>query len=202
MVIFAVIFLKGLPNVQESSYHVDIFLIAHPILSCSYVMAIYLTVLVTLERFYAICSNGMAKKQDDQSRIKLIMVFIFGLVAIFNVPKCFEYTLKSNYVRTNYDLDEQIWTGMSEVNNTIFFLEDRPVEESKNITYHRSLLGSTISHLEFLQQNIDQVESGAANRKLAFKSIHIHTILCPSGVLTHSSKCNSDFVLLHKVQLF
>ena len=109
MVILAVVPLKGWPNITESSYQAYIFVFAHPLASFAWVMSIYLTVLMTLERFHAIYLKGMTKKQGNQTRIKLTMVLVIIFAAAFTIPKSAEYTWKTSDVRTSYDLLDKKW---------------------------------------------------------------------------------------------
>ena len=56
MVLLNVILLKGLPNmVENSSLYVNIFTTAHPMMNLSWTMSIYLTLFLTLERYFALC---------------------------------------------------------------------------------------------------------------------------------------------------
>ena len=160
-----VILLKGWPNVTESSYHTLIFPIVHPLMMGSLMMSIYLTVLLTLERFYAVCLKGTAKKQGNQERIKSIMFILFILVVIFIIPKCMEYTWQSSDVRTDYDLEERNWTNI--LNN----MDDWD---------KRQFNLDSGDHLAFLQKYRFIAESGANDSKLTMQSnlkhIYLHLI--------------------------
>ena len=147
VVALTVILLKGLPNVSESSYHVDVFPVAHPLLSCSYVTSIYLTVLMTLERFHAICLKGIAKKQNNQKLIIFILILIFAFASIFNIPKFLEYTLKDSDVRTSYDIKDKIWTEQLKKVNV------NPYKTFYNLDNN--------DHLSLMQNYRDNMESGA-----------------------------------------
>ena len=156
LVVLTVILLKGWPNVTESSYHLMIFPIVHPLMMGSLMMSIYLIVLLTLERFYAVCLKGRAKKQGNQERIKLMMVVIFALVVIFIFPKCMEYTWQSSDVRTDYDLQDRKWTNI--LNNMSDF-------EKRKYNLDNG------DHLAFLQNYRSIAESGAIDSKLT-KYLH------------------------------
>ena len=155
IVIVSLILLKGWPNVAESSNHIFAFTMAHPIMNCSYMMSIYLTVLMTLERFHAVCLKGMAKRQSNKKRIKLTLVLTLAIVVSFNLPKFLEYTLKSSYIRTDYDLDESILT--SAVNR----LPDW--KRRSYFDYDYTSPNKKPDHLAFLQSYQEIAESGADN---------------------------------------
>ena len=112
IILLTVMLLKGWPNVAESSYHVAMFPILHPIMHTSWIMSIYLTVLLTLERFHAICLKRLSEKQGNNKRIKLSIVVVFVVVVMYNVPKFLEYTWTSSIVRTEYDSDDKLWIEM------------------------------------------------------------------------------------------
>ena len=69
MVVLTVVLLKGLPNTDDYSYHVNILPVFHPVMNISWLMSILLTVLITLERYYAICWRGVALKKTETIEI-------------------------------------------------------------------------------------------------------------------------------------
>ena len=113
MIVLTVMLLKGWPNVAESSNHIAMFPIIHPLMHTSWFMSIYLTVLLTLERFHAIYLNRLSEKQGNNTRIKLSIVLIFVLVIIYNIPKFMEYTWISSSIRTEYDSDDKLWSNLT-----------------------------------------------------------------------------------------
>ena len=59
MVVTFVILLKGGPSMDESfMFHTNILPIFHPLMNIFWLMSIYLIVVITLERFYAVCGLG------------------------------------------------------------------------------------------------------------------------------------------------
>ena len=145
LVIVAVVLLKGWPNVAVFPNLVYIFPITHPLLSCAYMMSIYLTVLMTLERFHAIHVKRMAKIEGSQKKIKWTIGFTFALIVLFNVPKFMEYTWSLNDIRTNYDFDEKEWTSLV----------------AKTESYYRNKFSLDKGHFEFFQNFRDYAELGA-----------------------------------------
>ena len=108
MLILCVVLLKGWPTIVESGdLHVQIFPIFHPLLSLSLMMSIYLTILMTLERYAAVCWK---RNQSDPKRMKLSMTMLFLVCSIYTIPKCLEYSWESRYTRLDFDLHEQNWT--------------------------------------------------------------------------------------------
>ena len=145
--------LKGWPNVADSSYQVLVFPVAHPLLSCAYLTSIYFTVLMTLERFHAICLKGMAKKQESHGRIKLILFFIGISAIIFCIPKSMEYTWKTSDIRQDYDLQDREWTQLvKNISENTFGKGGINEWELKNL-----------DHKAFLQNYRDIAESGTRN---------------------------------------
>ena len=110
-----VILLKGLPNmVESSSFYVNIFTTAHPMMNTSWTMSIYLTLFLTLERYFALCWSR--RRTANIKKTKKIVVVIFLMAMVYNIPKCLEYTLKSNTIRTDVDLQDHKWTSILKKN--------------------------------------------------------------------------------------
>ena len=159
LVIVATILLKAWPTVIESTNHILVFPFAHPALSCSYTMSIYLTVLMTLERFYAVCLKGMEKTQANKKRITLILLVIFVFTVMFNSPKFLEYTLKVSDIRTDYDLEDKNWEKAVEdvgIHAEPYKLKPYMIRETGHFN-------PSIGHLKFLQEYRDIAESGTNN---------------------------------------
>ena len=114
MVLMIVSFIKGWPVILDTKFHVTIFPIAYPLLNLSWIMGIYLTVLLSLERFHAICMKGLEKKQGNNKRIKLSIGITFLFVCVYNIPKCMEYSWISKTIRTDYDAGDGIWSNLTQ----------------------------------------------------------------------------------------
>ena len=144
IVLLNVILLKGLPNmVETSSFYVNIFTTAHPMMNMSWTMSIYLTLFLTLERYFALCWSG--RRTANIKKTKKIVVVIFLMAMVYNIPKCLEYTLKSNAIRTDYDLRDHKWTS-------IFKKKGYATEDF-----------GTNDHFKVLKSKPDEVESGASD---------------------------------------
>ena len=112
MVLLCVILVKGWPNIVESvwnDFHIKIFLVFHPLLSLSMLMGIYLTIMMTLERYAAVCWK---RTKNDIKKTKLLVILLFFVCSIYILPKCLEYTFKSRYIRKEYDLQESNWSNV------------------------------------------------------------------------------------------
>ena len=143
MVVVCVIVLKGWPTIVDSDdLHVDIFPVFHPILSLSLMMSIYLTILMTLERYAAVCWK---RTQSDPKRMKLSVTILFLVCSLYTIPKCLEYTWNSRYTRRDYDLQESDWT------NEVVGKLDPQIQ----IDYSLKAKGS----LKFLEEHQEIVES-------------------------------------------
>ena len=55
LVVISVVLLKGIPSVVETSYQTDLLLYLYPLMNISWMTSIYLTVLLSLERYVGIC---------------------------------------------------------------------------------------------------------------------------------------------------
>ena len=151
IVLLNVILLKGLPNmVESSSFYVNIFTTAHPMMNMSWTMSIYLTLFLTLERYFALCWSG--RRTANIKKTKKIVVVIFLMAMVYNIPKCLEYTLKSNTIRTDDDPQDHRWTSIL-----------------KNDSRARFYFGS--DHFEALKSKPDNAESGTYDGELHLKSI-------------------------------
>ena len=82
MVLLCVILVKGWPNIVESvwnDFHIKIFLVFHPLLSLSMLMGIYLTIMMTLERYAAVCWK---RTKNDVKKTKLLVILLFFVCSI------------------------------------------------------------------------------------------------------------------------
>ena len=141
MVLMNVILLKGWPNmVETASFYVNIFPIAHPMMNLSWIMSIYLTVLLTVERYYALCWSRKTKSNAKKTKIVLGCILLFAI--IYSIPKCMEYTVRSNQIRTDYDLQDRLWNNLFKENPTL------PIDLQTN------------DHFTLLQTKPDNAESG------------------------------------------
>ena len=102
------ILLKGLPSIFDSDeFHVQIFPLFHPLLNLSLMMSIYLTILMTLDRYSAVIWQ---RKQGNPKKMKLSVTILFLVCSIYTIPKWMEYRRESRYTRVDYDLQEKEWT--------------------------------------------------------------------------------------------
>ena len=109
-------------------------------MNMSWTMSIYLTLFLTLERYFALC--WIRRRTADIKKTKKIVVVIFLMAMVYNIPKCLEYTLKSNTIRTDYDLQDHIWTSIFKRNDRDYF--------------------GTNNHFDILKSEPDIAESGAS----------------------------------------
>ena len=128
--------------VESDDLHVKIFPVFHPILSLSLMMSIYLTIVMTLERYAAVCWK---RTQSDPKRMKLSVTILFLVCSIYTIPKCLEYTWNSRYTRREYDLQENNWTDD--------VVDNLPSELRED--YSLKAKGS----LKFLEENQEIIES-------------------------------------------
>ena len=137
--------------VETSSFYVNIFTTAHPMMNMSWTMSIYLTLFLTLERYFALCWSG--RRTANIKKTKKIVVVIFLMAMVYNIPKCLEYTLKSNTIRTDYDLQDHKWTSILKKNPWVgnYF--------------------GTNDHFDILKSKPDETESGAEDSELHLKPI-------------------------------
>ena len=110
--LITVVGIKGIPLLADTSSHIQFFTAAHPIMNISWITSIYLTILLTLERYNTIVIRGRVKNETSRKKIGLSILVIILVVVAYNVPKCLEYTLKSIEVRTDYDLQNRNWTNL------------------------------------------------------------------------------------------
>ena len=76
--------------------------IAYPINWITYTAGIYLTVLLTLERFYAVC---ILKKRPKLHHTKIAIACVYIYAIIYNIPHFFEKEWKSqgmDYVNMDF----------------------------------------------------------------------------------------------------
>ena len=60
------------------------------------------------------------------------------MAMVYNIPKFLEYTLKSNTIRTNYDLQDQIWANISHGSNHFDLLKSYPDNAESGANYGES----------------------------------------------------------------
>ena len=75
------------------------------------------------------------------------------MAMVYNIPKCLEYTLKSNIIRTDFDLQDHKWTSILKKDDVA-----------------RSYF-ETNDHFEVLKSKPDNAESGASSCESHLKSI-------------------------------
>ena len=111
IVIATVLLLKGMPSVVESSYQVYFFQFLYPCMNIAWTTSIFLTVLMSFERFLGICYQNVAKRicTPEKTMIYIFAIFIFS--SIYNIPRFNEYELVDILARTEYDpeLKEYTW---------------------------------------------------------------------------------------------
>ena len=128
--------IKGIPLIAETSHHITMFTAIHPIMNISLIISIYLTILLTLERFNTIVITGMAMRETSQKKIKLSMLAIILVFVTYNIPKFFEYTLKSTKVRSDYDLQNKKWVKLVNQMPEQFEIEMNDLEFLSTSGYH------------------------------------------------------------------
>ena len=77
--------------------------VVHPLMNLTWIMSIYLTVLLAIERFLVICWTNLKTKHYTKKRTKVALLFTFVFVVIYNIPKCMEYTWETQTIRTGKD---------------------------------------------------------------------------------------------------
>ena len=100
-----------MPSVVESSYQVYLFQFLYPCMNIAWTTSIFLTVLMSFERFLGICYQNAAKRicTPEKTMIYIFATFIFS--CIYNIPRFNEYELVDILSRTEYDpeLKEYTW---------------------------------------------------------------------------------------------
>ena len=111
LVIAAVVLLKGMPSVVESSYQVYFFQFLYPCMNIAWTASIFLTVLMSFERFLGICHQNAAKQFCTHKKTMIYILAIFIFSCVYNIPRFNEYELVDILVRTEYDqeLKEYTW---------------------------------------------------------------------------------------------
>ena len=148
------VFLKGLPSIFDSDeLHVQIFPVFHPLLNLSLMMSIYLTILMTADRYAAVIWQ---RKQGNPKKMKLSVTILFLVCSIYTIPKWMEYRWESRYTRVEYDLQESKWTKEVVDKLNPLLLSD----------YSLKAKGS----LKFLEEHQDIVESEFPCSKCKFRN--------------------------------
>ena len=111
IVIATVLLLKGMPSVVESSYQVYFFQFLYPCMNIAWTASIFLTVLMSFERFLGICHQNAAKTFCTHKKTMIYIFAIFFFSCVYNIPRFNEYELVDILVRTEYDpeLKEYTW---------------------------------------------------------------------------------------------
>ena len=103
LVISAVVLLKGVPSVAESSYQVNIFQLLYPCMNISWTSSIYLTILLSFERFLGICYPNVAREFCTLKKTMIYIIATFTFSCVYNIPRFIEYELTNVLARTSYD---------------------------------------------------------------------------------------------------
>lgn len=67
--------------------------IAYPLAMMAQTVSVYMTFLISLERYIAVCHPLKARSMCTQSRTKMCIFFIILLATLYNAPKAFEIKL-------------------------------------------------------------------------------------------------------------
>lgn len=70
-----------------------ISIIAYPIGTIAHTASIYLTLLISIERYIAVCHPLKAKAFCTKNQAKSTVLVLFLMSSIYNIPRFFEYTL-------------------------------------------------------------------------------------------------------------
>ena len=100
-----------MPFVAESSYQVYFFQFLYPCMNIAWTASIFLTVLMSFERFLGICHQNAAIKFCTQKKTMIYIFAIFIFSCVYNIPRFYEYELVDILARTEYDpeLKEYTW---------------------------------------------------------------------------------------------
>ena len=111
IVIATVLLLKGMPSIVESSYQVFFFQFLYPCMNIAWTASIFLTVLMSFERFLGICHQNAAKNFCTRKKMMIYILAIFIFSCVYNIPRFNEYELVDILARTEYDpeLKEYTW---------------------------------------------------------------------------------------------
>lgn len=111
IVIATVLLLKGMPSIVESSYQVYFFQFLYPCMNIAWTASIFLTVLMSFERFLGICHQNAAKNFCTRKKMMIYILAIFIFSCVYNIPRFNEYELVDILARTEYDpeLKEYTW---------------------------------------------------------------------------------------------
>ena len=88
IVILTSIVLAGLPTIFGGSYGSKAFPFLWPIQQIAWTASIYLTILITLERYFAV----FYKKSATLKKTIISMVFVLIFAILYNITRFFEYT--------------------------------------------------------------------------------------------------------------
>ena len=92
-----------MPFVVESSYQVYSYQYLYPCMNIAWTASIFLTVLMSFERFLGICYQNAAKKFCTQKKTMIYIFAIFICSCVYNIPRFYEYGLVGILARTEYD---------------------------------------------------------------------------------------------------
>ena len=105
LVIVTVILLKGMPLILETSYQVYLYPYIYPLMNIAWTTSIYLTVILSLERYLGVCYREVAKQFCTIRKTMLYIAIIVVFSSVYNIPRFKEYQLSEILVRTGYDPD-------------------------------------------------------------------------------------------------
>ena len=105
LVIVTVILLKGMPLILETSYQVYLYPYIYPLMNIAWTISIYLTVILSLERYLGVCWREVAKTFCTIGKTLLYIAIIVVFSSVYNIPRFKEYQLSEILVRTGYDPD-------------------------------------------------------------------------------------------------
>ena len=111
IIVATILLLKGMPSVIESSYQVYFYQFLYPCMNIAWTASIFLTVLMSFERFLGICHQNAATKFCTHKKTRIYIFAIFICSCVYNIPRFHEYELVDILARTEYDpeLKEYTW---------------------------------------------------------------------------------------------
>ena len=105
LVIVTVILLKGMPLILETSYLEYLYPYLYPLMNIAWTISIYLTVILSLERYLGVCCREVAKQFCTIRKTLLYIGIIVVFSSVYNIPRFKEYQLSEILVKTGYDLN-------------------------------------------------------------------------------------------------
>ena len=92
-----------MPSVAEFSYQVNIFQLLYPCMNISWTSSIYLTILLSFERFLGICYPNLAREFCTLKKTMIYIIATFTFSCVYNIPRFLEYELTDVLARSYYD---------------------------------------------------------------------------------------------------